>query len=63
MVDGAPPNRVDHGSEEDRAGSLSMLVQRAKSEHDVAVVTRLRLTLYTTLDQSNRAVECNWGTG
>jgi PAS domain S-box-containing protein len=36
---------------------LSMLVQRAKSEHDVAIVTRLRLTLYTTLDQSNRAVE------
>ena len=36
---------------------LSMLVRRAKSEHDVAIVTRLRLTLYTTLDRSNRAVE------
>ena len=36
---------------------LSMLVRRAKSEHDVAVVTRLRLTLYTTLDRSDRAVE------
>jgi predicted ATPase len=36
---------------------LSMLVRRAKSEHDVAIVTRLRLTLYTTLDRSDRAVE------
>jgi predicted ATPase len=36
---------------------LSMLSERAKSSHDIAVVTRLRLTLYTTLDQSNRAVE------
>jgi PAS domain S-box-containing protein len=36
---------------------LSMLVRLAKSEHEVAVVTRLRLTLYTTLDQSDRAVE------
>src|SRR4051812_18889405 len=36
---------------------LSMLAQRAKSGHDIAVVTRLRLTLYTTLDRSNRGVE------
>ncbi|HYY29645.1 MAG TPA: AAA family ATPase [Chthoniobacterales bacterium] len=36
---------------------LSMLVRRTKSEHEVAIVTRLRLTLYTTLDQSDRAVE------
>jgi hypothetical protein len=28
---------------------LSMLVGRAKSKHDIAIVTRLRLTLYTTL--------------
>ena len=36
---------------------LSMLVGRAKTEHHVAIVTRLRLTLYTTLDSSDRAVE------
>ena len=36
---------------------LSMLAQRARSSHDIAVVARLRLTLYTTLDQSDRAVE------
>jgi PAS domain S-box-containing protein len=36
---------------------LSMLVQRARSEHDLAIVTRLRATLYTTLDRSDRAVE------
>src|SRR5260370_41276239 len=36
---------------------LSMLGPRAKSEHDVAVVTRLRLTLYTTLERSDRAVD------
>ena len=36
---------------------LSMLARRAKSEHDIAVVTRLRLTLYTTLDRSDRGVE------
>ena len=35
---------------------LSMLAQRAKSGHDIAVVTRLRLTLYTTLDRSDRGV-------
>jgi PAS domain S-box-containing protein len=36
---------------------LSMLAERARSVHDVALVTRLRLTLYTTLDRSDRAVE------
>ena len=36
---------------------LSMLAKRAKSGHDIAVVTRLRLTLYTTLDRSDRGVE------
>ena len=36
---------------------LSMLAQRAKSGHDIAVVTRLRLTLYTTLDRSDRGME------
>src|SRR5262249_36245016 len=36
---------------------LSMLAGRAKSAHDIAFVTRLRLTLYTTLDRSDRAVE------
>jgi PAS domain S-box-containing protein len=36
---------------------LSMLAERAKSVHDIALVTRLRLTLYTALDRSDRAVE------
>lgn len=36
---------------------LSMLAERATSAHDIALVTRLRLTLYTALDRSNRAVE------
>ncbi|MGH9762904.1 MAG: histidine kinase, partial [Blastocatellia bacterium] len=36
---------------------LSKLARRVKSGHDDAVVTRLRLTLYTTLDQSDRGVE------
>lgn len=36
---------------------LSMLAQRARSAHHVAIVTRLRLTLYTTLDRSDRSVE------
>jgi PAS domain S-box-containing protein len=36
---------------------LSMLAERARSVHDVALVTRLRLTLYTTLDRSDRAAE------
>jgi PAS domain S-box-containing protein len=36
---------------------LSMLAERAKSAHDIAVVTRLRLTLYTALDRTDRGVE------
>jgi PAS domain S-box-containing protein len=36
---------------------LSMLAKRARGGHDIAVVTRLRLTLYTTLDRSDRGVE------
>ncbi len=36
---------------------LTMLAQRARSLHDFAVVTRLQLTLYTTLDRSDRAIE------
>jgi PAS domain S-box-containing protein len=36
---------------------LSMLAQRAKARHDIAIVTRLLLTLYTTLDRSDRGVE------
>jgi PAS domain S-box-containing protein len=36
---------------------LSMLVDRAKTIHDVASVARLRITLYTTLTRSDRAVE------
>ncbi len=36
---------------------LSMLAERGKSAHDIALVTRLRLTLYTALDRSDRAVE------
>ena len=36
---------------------LSMLAERAKSAHDIALVTHLRLTLYTALDRFDRAVE------
>jgi PAS domain S-box-containing protein len=36
---------------------LVMLAQHAKSRHDFSVVTRLRLTLHTTLDQSDRGVD------
>jgi len=36
---------------------LSILAKRARSGHDIAIVTRLRLTLYTTLDRSDRGVE------
>ena len=42
------------GSAENR---LSMLSQRARGEHHIAIVTRLRLTLYQTMDRSDRAVE------
>src|SRR5262249_23083437 len=41
-------------SAEDR---LSMLAARAHNTHDVALIARLRLTLYTALDRSDRAVE------
>ena len=36
---------------------LTRLAQRARSRHDFAVVTRLQVTLYTTLDRSDRAIE------
>ena len=36
---------------------LSRLVQRAKNRHDFCVATRLQLTLYTTLDRSDRCAE------
>jgi PAS domain S-box-containing protein len=36
---------------------LSKLAQRAKGSHEMAVVTRLRLTAYTALDRSDRGVE------
>ena len=38
-------------------GRLTMLAQRAESRHDFAVVTRLQITLYTTVDRSDRAIE------
>lgn len=36
---------------------LSLLPGRANNRHDYCVATRLRLTLYTTLDRCDRAVE------
>jgi PAS domain S-box-containing protein len=36
---------------------LSLLVDREKSAHDIALVTRLRLMLYNLLDRGNRGVE------
>ena len=36
---------------------LSMLAERAKSTHDIALVARLRMTLYHTMNRSHRAVE------
>src|SRR5262249_24627821 len=36
---------------------LSLLAQRARTRHHSAVVARLRVTLYTALDRSDRAVE------
>ncbi|MFL6602922.1 MAG: AAA family ATPase [Steroidobacteraceae bacterium] len=36
---------------------LSMLAERAKRAHDVALVTRLRVTLYTILGRSDRGIE------
>jgi len=38
-------------------GRLTVLARRARSRHDFAVVTRLQVTLYTTLDRSDRAIE------
>jgi PAS domain S-box-containing protein len=45
---------ADVSAAEDR---LTMLAQRATSHHDSSVVTRLQVTLYTTLDRSDRAIE------
>jgi len=45
---------ADMGAAENR---LTMLAERAKSVHDIALVTRLRLTLYHLLDRSDRGVE------
>jgi len=36
---------------------LSLLPQRANNRHDFCLATRLRLTLYTTLDRCDRAVD------
>lgn len=36
---------------------LALLPQRANNRHDFCVATRLRLTLYTTLDRCDRAVD------
>ncbi|HWR16788.1 MAG TPA: AAA family ATPase [Terriglobales bacterium] len=36
---------------------LTMLADRARGAHDIALITRLRLTLYTALDRSDRAVQ------
>jgi predicted ATPase/signal transduction histidine kinase len=45
---------AEMGAAEDR---LSTLARRCKNNHDFALVTRLRLTLYTTLDQSDLGVD------
>jgi PAS domain S-box-containing protein len=45
---------ADMGAADNR---LAMLAQRARGGHDIAGVARLRLTLYTTLDRSDRGVE------
>ncbi|WFU39140.1 AAA family ATPase [Bradyrhizobium sp. CB82] len=36
---------------------LSMLAQRARNQHHIAIVARLRLRVYTALDRSDRGVE------
>ena len=36
---------------------MSRLAERARSGHDFCLVTRLRLTLYTAMDRSDRAVD------
>jgi PAS domain S-box-containing protein len=38
-------------------GRLTILDQRARTNHHVSMVTRLRITLYTALDRSERSVE------
>lgn len=38
-------------------GRLTMLAQHARNAHDVAVLTRLQITLYTTSDRSDRAID------
>ena len=45
---------ADMASAEDR---LYLLAERAKSAHDIALVTRLRVTLYHLLGRSDRAVD------
>ena len=45
---------ADKGAAESR---LSSLAQRATNRHDFCAATRLRLTLYTTLDRSDLAVD------
>ncbi len=40
---------------------LLMLAQRAKHTHDIALVIRLRVILYTTLDQGDRGVDVSLG--
>jgi hypothetical protein len=44
----------DKGAAENR---LSSLAKRANNRHDFCVATRLRLTLYTTLDRSDLAAD------
>jgi len=44
---------TDMRGAEDR---LSMLAERARNDHDLALIARLRLTLYTAMDRSDRAV-------
>jgi len=41
----------------DAENRMARLAQRARTRHDFCVVTRLRLTLYTALDRSDRAVD------
>jgi PAS domain S-box-containing protein len=45
---------TEMGVAEDR---LSRLAERARTRHDFCVATRLRLTLYTTLDRCDRSVD------
>jgi predicted ATPase len=45
---------ADKGAAE---GRLSWLAKRATNRHDFCIATRLRLTLYTTLDRSDLAAE------